>query len=164
MSEIVPQETYHEFDNPKKNEMIVAFVDNGGRIARAAKTVHISRATHYKWLREDPVYAEIFNEAKEYAADMLEGEAIRRAFEGVEEPVFYQGKRVDTVRKFSDLLLIFMLKGLRPHKFRDNYNPGMSLALQGGNVNITMQIPRPKGSPLLESKEDKAVDVDFEEK
>ena len=36
------------------------------------------------------------------------------------EPVFYHGQVCGTVRKYSDTLLIFLLKGARPDKFRDN--------------------------------------------
>ncbi len=35
------------------------------------------------------------------------------------EPVFYKGKAIAAVRKFSDTLLIFMLKGAKPEKYRD---------------------------------------------
>ena len=74
---------------------------------------------------------------------MLEAEVIRRGAHGIDEPVFYQGKVVGQIRKYSDNLLMFMLKGLRPAKFRDNYNP---LAVVGGDVKISLSIPRP-GEP-----------------
>ena len=48
---------------------------------------------------------------------MIEAEARRRAVDGVDEPVYYQGKEVGTVRRYSDVLLIFLLKGLRPQRF-----------------------------------------------
>ena len=44
---------------------------------------------------------------------------MRRALEGGEEPVFYQGKIVGSVRKYSDTLLMFMLKARRPERYRD---------------------------------------------
>ena len=46
----------------------------------------------------------------------LEDEARRRAVDGVDEPVFQQGKQVGTIRKHSDTLLIFLLKGIRPQE------------------------------------------------
>ncbi len=40
--------------------------------------------------------------------------------EGVEEPVrWYKGEAGGMVRKYSDVLLIFLLKGLRPDKYKD---------------------------------------------
>jgi hypothetical protein len=70
---------------------------------------------------KDLAYAEKFASAREEAVDLLEGEALRRAVQGVEEPVFYKGERVDKgqVRRYSDVLLIFLLKANRPVKFRD---------------------------------------------
>ena len=47
-------------------------------------------------------------------------EARRRALTGVEEPVYYKGEAVDRTAKYSDTLLIFLLKAHRPEKFRDN--------------------------------------------
>ena len=51
--------------------------------------------------------------------DVLEWEARRRAVEGYEVPVFHQGVEVGSVRRFSDLLLIFLLKHRRPEIFQD---------------------------------------------
>lgn len=77
------------------------------------------RGQHYEWMGNDPVYVAEFRHAEESVADMLEREAIRRAAEGVEEPVWHQGQMVGSVRKFSDTLLIFLLKGHRPEKFKE---------------------------------------------
>ena len=34
---------------------------------------------------------------------------------------WYKGKAGGTVREYSDLLLIFLLKGMRPEKYRERY-------------------------------------------
>ena len=57
---------------------------------------------------------------KRIGAEALEDEATRRAAEGVDEPVFHQGAQVGTIRKYSDTLAIFLLKGAMPEKYRDN--------------------------------------------
>ena len=44
------------------------------------------------------------------AAESLENEARRRAIEGVVDDVWYQGEKVGKQRRFSDVLLIFLLK------------------------------------------------------
>ena len=49
---------------------------------------------------------------------------------GVDEPVFYQGAQCGAVRKYSDTLLIFMLKARRPEKYRERAN--VELTGQGG--------------------------------
>ncbi len=60
-------------------------------------------------------------EALREACDILEGEAWRRAVQGVERPIHYQGAQVDTIREYSDTLLIFLLKGARPEKYRERF-------------------------------------------
>jgi hypothetical protein len=42
---------------------------------------------------------------------MLEAEARRRAVQGWDEPVFHQGRKVGTIRKYSDRMLEILLKG-----------------------------------------------------
>jgi len=76
--------------------------------------------TVYDWRTEDPEFAERWEEAMRIGAEALEDEAKRRAFDGVDEPVFFQGVAMDTVRKYSDTLAIFLLKGAMPEKYREN--------------------------------------------
>lgn len=102
----------------QKARMLAAYADVG-TVREAAELVGISRRTHSRWADADPDYARAFADAREDVADTLETEAIRRATVGVEEPVFYKGELVGHVRKFSDTLLIFLLNGLRPEKYRD---------------------------------------------
>lgn len=67
------------------------------------------------------MYAAAFADAQDDAADSLEAEATRRARLGVSEPIYQGGKLVGYKRNFSDTLLIFLLKGLRPEKFKDRH-------------------------------------------
>lgn len=91
-----------------------------GNIHAAAKLSGVDRGTHYGWLRNDPTYRERFEEAKAEAVEVLEEEARRRAVVGVEEPVgWHQGRAGGVVRKYSDTLLIFLLKGANPEKYRE---------------------------------------------
>lgn len=68
----------------------------------------------------DPRWKQAWDLAQEHYRDSLEAEARRRAFEGVDKPVFYKGKKVATVKEYSDRLLELLLRGERPEKFRDN--------------------------------------------
>ena len=47
---------------------------------------------------------------------MLGNEAIRRAYHGVEKPITVAGQR----EIIHEYLLIFLLKGARPKKYRDS--------------------------------------------
>jgi len=89
-----------------------------GTIRHAAKAAGIGRQTHYDWLEADPKYADAFAEAEHEACEALEAEARRRAVEGVEQPVFQGGKKIGMIRKYSDTLLIFLLNGANPEKYR----------------------------------------------
>jgi hypothetical protein len=103
----------------KQGRFLDSFLDTAN-VSRSCTVAGIHRQTHYDWMRDDPEYAVAFREAEEHAADLLEAEARRRAIEGVEEPAgWYQGKPGGTVTRYSDTLLIFLLKGARPEKYRE---------------------------------------------
>ena len=90
-----------------------------GSITRAAVAAQVGRRTHYDWLESDPEYAQAFEDASEHAIDALELEARRRALKGVTEDVYYKGRVVGQKKVVSDTLLIFLLKGARPEKYKD---------------------------------------------
>ena len=105
--------------NPHQRAFLAAFRETGN-VRLACEVAKVGRSSHYRWLDKDPEYREAFELAKEDAADILEAEAYRRAVEGVEKPVgWYKGKPGGTVREYSDILLIFLLKALRPEKYRE---------------------------------------------
>lgn len=57
--------------------------------------------------------------ALETAAEVLEQEAWRRAVTGTLKPVYQGGEQVGTVREYSNTLMIFLLKGANPEKYRE---------------------------------------------
>ena len=63
----------------------------------------------------------------------MEREAARRAYHGVEEPVFHKGEVCGSIRKYSDTLMIFLLKARRPEVYRDMQEQGR------GGVNVAIQ-------------------------
>jgi hypothetical protein len=104
-----------------KAALLAAFAQTGN-VAASCRAAGVSRRTHYDWLAADAAYAEAFADAQDDAADALESEAWRRGTEGVTEPLMYQGAEVGTVQRYSDTLLIFLLKGLRPEKYRERFD------------------------------------------
>lgn len=91
-------------------------------ITHAARAVGIDPRRHYDWLETDPDYPARFTEAEEAAIQELEREARRRAIEGVEEPAgWYKGRPGGYVRRYSDTLLIVLLKAARPAKYRERF-------------------------------------------
>lgn len=124
----------------KKDVWRVSFLDAlavAGNVSEAARTAGVSRAFVYEERARDAGLAAAWDDALDQAADVMEREALRRAVEGWEEPVFGsvgQGMgsgEIGTVRKYSDTLLIFLLKGARPEKYRERTD-----VQHGGTIGI----------------------------
>lgn len=79
----------------------------------------VSRQTAYVHRRAEPQFAKEWETAIDDAAFTLEDEAWRRARDGVDEPIVHQGMIIGTQKKYSDTLLIFLLKGIKPDKYAD---------------------------------------------
>jgi hypothetical protein len=90
-----------------------------GLVGKSAEAVGIGRRTVYNWLDNDPEFHQQFEYAREQFVEMLEAEAKRRACDGVDKPIFYQGQLVETVKEYSDTLMIFLLKANAPDKYRE---------------------------------------------
>ena len=103
----------------KEAQFLESLQSTGGNVSAACEAIALSRRRVYEWREADPVFAAKWDEAVEFGTDALEEEARRRAYTGVDEPVFYQGEECGAVRKYSDTLLIFLLKGRRPDKYRE---------------------------------------------
>lgn len=92
----------------------------GLSVAHAATKAGFTRQAAYDKRKHDLEFAQAWNDAVEQGTDVLEDAATVRAVRGVEKPVFQQGKQVGTIREYSDILLIVLLKARRPEKYRDN--------------------------------------------
>ena len=90
-----------------------------GNVRLSAARAKIARTQVYTWRHRLPKFAAAWAEAVEQGADVLEDAALERAIHGVAEPVLYQGKVVGTQRKYSDALLMFLLRARRPQTYRD---------------------------------------------
>ena len=93
---------------------------DSGHVSDSALIAGVDRSTAYKYYRTDPDFAALWEQAIKASNVVLEDEARRRAVTGVDEPVFQQARQVGSVRKYSDTLLIFLMKGNMPEKYREN--------------------------------------------
>lgn len=118
---------------PKKEDVFLLALAESGNVTRAAKKAKLSRTQLYNKRKADLAFAKIWDEAEALGVSALEDEARRRAYDGWLEPVFHKGVRVGTVRKFSDTLLIVLLKAHKPEKYRENMK-----IKHGGQISITM--------------------------
>lgn len=118
-------------------------------VVKACELASIGRSTVYDWRDNDPEFAKDWDAAIERGCDALEDEAVRRAHEGYDRPVYQGGERVGVIREYSDTLLIFLLKGRRPNKYRDRGTfehtgkDGAPLALPGA-IQIQLVAPERK--------------------
>ena len=81
-----------------------------------------------KWVNDKAFQAAV-DRARLMSIDVLEDEATRRAVEGVEEPAgWYKGEPGGMVRRYSDTLLIFRLKGEAPQKYAERVQLSGGLA------------------------------------
>lgn len=104
----------------KKAAFCAALAASGGNVTRACEAIDVARLTAYRWRADDETFAADWDEAKAIGLEALEDEATRRAFEGTQKPVYYLGAQVGTIQEYSDTLAIFLLKGGKPDKYRDN--------------------------------------------
>lgn len=91
----------------------------GLSIREAAETVGVGLRTVYTWRSEDADFAAGWELAYEQGADALFVEARRRAVDGTSEPVYYKGELVGTIQKYSDPLLMFLMKSRDPALYCD---------------------------------------------
>ena len=78
-----------------------------GNVTIAAEGAGVSRKSIYNKINSDAVYSDRVEEAKQESIERLEHVARQRA------------------EQSSDVLIMFLLKSLRPEKYRDNYRMTM---------------------------------------
>lgn len=113
---------------PEKKIAFLAALAETGNVSRAATAIGMSRVAVYEWRDDDEEFAAAWERAKRVGMGLLEDEALRRAHDGTEKPVFHQGLQCGTVREYSDTLTIFLLKAHDP-KYREK----TGLELTGAN-------------------------------
>jgi len=114
-----------KFTKDRREAFLRALADTG-IVSLAAGIAGITRARAYQVRKADLLFAAAWEEAEEQAADRLEAEAWRRAVAGVPEPIVSAGKIVRdddgqpiAIRRYSDALMIALLKARRPERFKD---------------------------------------------
>lgn len=106
----------------RKREAFIAALSISGKVPDAARAAGYENIPTqlYTLRRRDPEFAAEWDDAIQIAGDHLEAEAIRRAKEGVNEPIMYKGRVVGWKVNYSDQLLMMLLKGMNPSRHRDS--------------------------------------------
>lgn len=103
----------------RTRDRFLRWYSQSGNVTYAAKRAGVERSAVYKWQEADDQFAAAFREADLKATEVLEREAWRRANDGVAEPVYQHGKLVGTIQRYSDNLLMFLLRARAPERYRD---------------------------------------------
>jgi hypothetical protein len=98
-----------------------------GTVKSACEAAGVARRTWYDWMENDQAFAVLVEEAKEDVADLLEESARTRATAAVDG---------------SDQLLMFLLKALRPGKYRDALKIDMVSPIVKDKLRETVDIIR----------------------
>jgi hypothetical protein len=155
-----------EWDRREKFCQIIALT---GNVSEACRQVNIVRSTAYVTRKKDKVFADLWDEAEETAADTVEAEMWRRGVDGVDRPVVYQGEirpMLDangekvlgedgmpvplTIKEYSDPLLIQMAKAKRPEKFNERLQVE---GVGGGNLIVEHVISLKRRTPEMAEEE-----------
>ena len=130
---------------PKKPRWAKAFLTafrESGNVRLACEAAKIDRKTAYNLRDADKAFAADWEHAQAEAADLLEEEARRRAYQGVQRLKFHNGALITipvpsadgtplldkdgkpvmmpyVEHEYSDTLLIFLLKATNPEKYRE---------------------------------------------
>ncbi len=124
-------------DTPEKRKPLrwegafLAALAINGNVSKACEAAGVkSRMTAYRARLNHPDFASLWDAAYEQAMDILEEEARRRAHDGLVRYKFDKGKPIlhpvtqepYYELEYSDTLLIFLLKGGRPEKYRERHD------------------------------------------
>lgn len=132
--------TSHIMGRRRRDAFLSALAVNGGRVTDAAKRAGYA-SSHFvrRYRSENEDFAKQWAEALVAAGDVLVAEATRRAVDGVKEAVYYKGDVVGFISKYSDALLMFLLKGARPETYRDNVK--IEATVRGGVGVALLPVP-----------------------
>lgn len=77
-----------------KQELILATLGKCGSVKQACKIAHVDRKTFYNWKKSSKTFSDAAGVAIEEGNDEIDDEIVRRAIEGIEEPLVSMGNVV----------------------------------------------------------------------
>lgn len=114
------KESTAEWETRVKLVKFIAALEVAGRVDLACKAASAARGWVYGWRERDLDFADAWVTAKAIGKEILKDEAFRRAHDGVDEPKFHAGEICGHVRKYSDSLLMFLIKQADP-SYREHF-------------------------------------------
>lgn len=106
----------------EQKQLFLDALSRSGILAVACKAAGITRQSTVNWRKRDPQFAAAYDDAMADAADLLEEEARRRAYEGVSTlKIIGTGDNAREVyeTRYSDQLMLALLKAKKPDEFAE---------------------------------------------
>lgn len=119
---VQPEHTRTSEPAPLDTSWHGAFISELAKTANAsaaAKAAGVGRTTAYEHREADPAFAALWAEAEAIADDAVIAEVRRRAMDGVDEPVFYQGAECGQIRRYSDAMLTILARHAHGGMYRE---------------------------------------------
>lgn len=108
----------------------------GYSVTKACDQIGITTRQAYVHRNAYDEFAEQWDDALDSGSDLLEDVAVDRAVNGTERPIFANGVRVGSTKEHNDNLLMFLLKGRKPEKYRERHD------LTSGGENLVQGFAR----------------------
>lgn len=139
--------------HPKQRAWLIAYARLGS-YCRASVASGVGLTTSHDWRRGQPAFAAALIEAREWFTEEMEFEADRRARDGVRRLKFHLGEPIIdpatgepyVEHEYSDNLLMFRLKALRPEVYRERHE--VKINEQELNAEIEALLSRRGGNAL----------------
>lgn len=112
----------------KDKELFLAALRDECNVSRAARETGITPKHAYDLREQDADFAERWAAALKEGVEGLVHKAQKRAFDGVDEPVFYKGVECGAVKKYDTALTMFLLKAY-DDRFRERTEVHHSLEI-----------------------------------
>lgn len=106
----------------KKRGQFLETLRDVPNVTAAAHLIGMSRRALYNIREADEEFKKDWDDAVDEGVELIERELHRRAVEGVEKTFYKNGEKTGSVTEYSDVLLMFMLKAVRPDKYRERYD------------------------------------------
>jgi len=126
-----PTGNFVDIERPENQDNFLTALTQSGNVTKSAKLANVHRGRLYEFADRDEEFRARFEAARQLGHLAMEDEARSRAIDGNEIPIWKDGKVVGYRTEKSDLLMIFLLKGAFPEKYKDrveNQNRDMDLA------------------------------------
>jgi hypothetical protein len=112
----------------RKKRLFLKLFLRSGMFEISAKGADSSETTVRRWMKEDEKFAASFKQVRALYIEGLESEADRRGARGMPRLRFYQGQvvldprtgKALVEREYSDALLMFRLRALKPRMYRES--------------------------------------------